>query len=209
MQFPTSIWSAILSVRQDPERVKDLIVRRYRDPIFEFVRRQNLPHEDAEDLTQEVFLRVCREDFLARADRQKGKFRTLLLAVTRHVIGQYRRYELSERRDRRRQIALGDFDVPADGPSDDEFDRLWVKNLVAQAMERLKDDPMVRALRLQMEGRSYQEIAAALGKPVTDVTNYIHRAKDRLRRQIEELITEYSGRDQAPGEIAELMRLVS
>ncbi|HYF00767.1 MAG TPA: sigma-70 family RNA polymerase sigma factor [Planctomycetota bacterium] len=208
MSFPSSIWSAILSVRQDPERVKDLVVRRYREPIYEFVRRQGLPHEDAEDVTQEVFLRVCREDFLERADRQKGKFRTLLLAVTRHVIGQYRRYELSERRDRRRQISLGDFDAPVDPPSNEEFDRLWVRNLVAQAMDRLKDDPMIRALRLQMEGRSYQEIGAALGKSVTDVTNYIHRAKERLRRQIEEIISEYSGREQAPAEIADLMRLV-
>ena len=208
MSFPTSIWSAILTVRQDPDRVKDLVVRRYREPIYEFVRRQGLPHEDAEDVTQEVFIRVCREEFLARADRQKGKFRTLLLAVTRHVIAQYRRYELSERRDRRRQIALGEFDAPADAPSDEEFDRLWVRNLVAQAMERLKDEPMMRALRLQMEGRSYQEIAAALGKSITDVTNHIHRSKDRLRRQIEEIIAEYSGREQAPDEIAELMRLV-
>ncbi|HEX7896851.1 MAG TPA: sigma-70 family RNA polymerase sigma factor [Planctomycetota bacterium] len=208
MQFPTSVWSAILSFRQDPERVKDLVVRRYRDPIFEFARRQGLTHEDAEDVAQEVFLRVCREEFLEKADRQKGKFRTLLLAVTRHVILQFRRYELSERRDRRRQISLGDFDVPADAPADEEFDRLWVKNLVNQAMERLKDDPMIRALKLQMEGRSYQEIADALGKSVSDVTNYIHRSKDRLRRQIEELISEYSAREQAPAEIADLMRLV-
>jgi RNA polymerase sigma-70 factor (ECF subfamily) len=208
VQFPTSVWSAILSVRQDPERVKDLIVRRYRDPIFEFARRQGLPHEDAEDVAQEVFLRVCREEFLEKADRQKGKFRTLLLAVTRHVILQFRRHELSERRDRRRQIALGDFDVPADAPADEEFDRLWVKNLVTQAMERLKAEAMIQALKLQMEGRSYQEIADALGKSVTDVTNYIHRAKDRLRRQIEEMIREYSSREQAPAEIADLMRLV-
>ena len=208
MQFPTSVWSAILSFRQDPERVKDLVVRRYRDPIFEFARRQGLTHEDAEDVAQEVFLRVCREEFLEKADRQKGKFRTLLLAVTRHVILQFRRYELSERRDRRRQISLGDFDVPADAPADEEFDRLWVKNLVTQSMERLKDDPMIRALKMQMEGRSYQEIAEALGKSVSDVTNYIHRAKDRLRRQIEELISEYSAREQAPAEIADLMRLV-
>lgn len=208
MPFPSSVWSAILSVRQDPDRVKDLIVRRYRDPIVEFARRQGLPHEDAEDVAQDVFLRVCREEFLVKADRQKGKFRTLLLAVTRHVILQFRRHELSERRDRRRQISLGDFDVPVDPPSDEEFDRLWVKNLVTQAMERLKAEPAIQALKLQMEGKSYQEIADALGKPMTDVTNYIHRAKDRLRRQIEEIIGEYSSREQAPAEIAELMRLV-
>src|SRR6185369_12698653 len=49
--FPTSIWTTLLSLREDPERVRDLVVRRYRQPIYDFVRRQNLSHEDAEDLT--------------------------------------------------------------------------------------------------------------------------------------------------------------
>jgi RNA polymerase sigma factor (sigma-70 family) len=206
MELPSSIWTVILSVRQDPERVKDLIVRRYRQPVYDFIRMKGLNHEDAEDVTQEVFVRICREEFLEKADRDKGKFRTLLLAVTRNMIAFFRRFELSERRDRRRQISLANMDLPAQEEPDKEFDALWVKNLVTQAMERLQDDPTVRALALQMEGKSYQEIADALGKQVTDVTNYIHRAKLRLRGEIERMISGYSTRDQVPEEIAELIK---
>ena len=206
MELPSSIWTVILSIRQDPERVKDLIVRRYRQPVYDFIRMKGLNHEDAEDVTQEVFVRICREEFLEKADRDKGKFRTLLLAVTRNMIAFFRRFELSERRDRRRQISLANMDLPAQEEPDKEFDALWVKNLVSQAMERLQDDPTVRALALQMEGRSYQEIADALGKQVTDVTNYIHRAKQRLRGEIERMISGYSTRDQMPEEIAELIK---
>lgn len=206
MELPSSIWTVILSIRQDPERVKDLIVRRYRQPVYDFIRMKGLNHEDAEDVTQEVFVRICREEFLEKADRDKGKFRTLLLAVTRNMIAFFRRFELSERRDRRRQISLANMDLPAQEEPDKEFDALWVKNLVSQAMERLQDDPTVRALGLQMEGKSYQEIADALGKQVTDVTNYIHRAKQRLRGEIERMISGYSTRDQMPEEIAELIK---
>lgn len=206
MEFPTSIWSVILSIRQDPDRVKERIVRLYQQPVFDFIRRQGLRHEDAEDVAQEVFVRICREEFLVKADRQKGKFRTLLLAVTKNVIACFRRFELSERRDRRRQIALGDLDVPADPPSDDEFDLLWVKNLVAQAMEHLKDDPVMTALRLQLEGKSYQEISEAMQKQVHDVTNYIHRAKERLRREIERMIGQYSTKEDVASEVSALVK---
>jgi RNA polymerase sigma-70 factor (ECF subfamily) len=208
MDFPTSIWTVILSIKDDPDRVKDLIVRRYREPVYEFLRMKGLGHEDAEDVTQEVFVQICREEFLQKADRQKGKFRTLVLAVTRNLLAFFHRHHMAERRDRRRQVALGEMDLPGDPPSDSEFDSLWVKNLVSQAMERLKDDPMVIALRQQMEGRSYQEIADALGKQVHDVTNFIHRGKQRLRGEIERMIGDYSTKEQVPDEVAHLLKLV-
>jgi RNA polymerase sigma-70 factor, ECF subfamily len=206
--MPSTLWTAILEVRNQPDRVTDLIVRRYRQPIHDFALQQGLPHEDAEDVTQEVFLRVCREEFLVKADRTKGKFRTLLLAVTKHVIAKFREYALAGKRDRRRQVALGDFEIPDELPSDPAFDRLWVQNLVEQARERLKEDLPVRALMLQFEGKSYRDIGIVLGKKETEVTNYIHRGKERLKREIERLIAEYSAHDDVPDEIATLMSLL-
>jgi len=44
-----------------------------------------------------------------------------------------------------------------------------------------------------------------MGRPETDITNFIHRAKQRLRREIESLIREYSGGD-VKTEIAALMQ---
>ncbi|HVR83805.1 MAG TPA: sigma-70 family RNA polymerase sigma factor [Planctomycetota bacterium] len=208
MDFPTSIWTVILSVKDNPERVKDLIIRRYREPVYEFLRMKGLTHEDAEDVTQEVFIQICREDFLKKADRDKGKFRTLLQAVTRNLLAFFHRYNMAERRDRRRKVTLGELDLPSETASDGEFDQLWVKNLVSQAMDRLKDDPMIIALRRQMEGRTYQEIATELGRQVHDVTNYIHRGKTRLRAEIERMIADYSSKEDVPEEVAHLIKLV-
>jgi len=208
MVFPSSIWTVILSVKDDPERVKDLVVRRYRDPVYEFLRMKGLSHEDAEDVTQDVFIQICREEFLQKADRDKGKFRTLVLAVTRNLLAFFHRFQMAERRDRRRKVALGELDLPSDPPPDGDFDQLWVKNLMAQALERLKDDPMVMALRQQLDGLSYQEIATRMGRQVHDVTNFIHRGKARLRAEIERMIAEYSSKDDVPAEVAHLMKLV-
>ena len=208
LQFPTTVWSAIRSIRHDPDQVKDLVVRRYRDPVYQFVRKQGLPHEDAEDVTQEVFLRVCQEDFLEKADRQKGKFRTYLLAVSKHVIGSYRRHALAGVRDRRKETVLDDLVIPIDPPSDMEFDRLWAKNLMTQAFERLGNDPNLKALALQMEGKSYQEISAELGRPIHDVTNHIHRAKRRLREEIKRLIAAYCNKESVADEVTVLTRML-
>jgi RNA polymerase sigma-70 factor (ECF subfamily) len=207
MSFPSSIWTTLRAVKQEPERVKDSLVRRYRQPVHEFLKRQGISHEDAEDLTQEIFVRICKDSFLERIDPEKGRFRSLLLAVSRHVLTSFRRHQLAQGRDRRREVALDDCEIPAEIPPDREFDRLWVQNLVREALDRLPPEPMILALRLQMEGKSYQEIGEKLGRPVTDVTNYVHRAKKRLREEIERLIEEYSGptsRDEIAALLADL-----
>jgi len=99
-------------------------------------------------------------------------------------------------------------DLPEAAPADPEFDRLWVKNLVEQALAKLETDPDVQALRSQLRGESYQQIADRLGKKVTDVTNYLHRARERLGREIEKLIAEYSSQDDVADEIAALRRFL-
>jgi RNA polymerase sigma factor (sigma-70 family) len=205
MNFPSSIWTTIRAIRREPERVKDEVVRRYRSPVYEFIRRQGLTHEDAEDLSQEIFVRICSDGFLSKVDPRKGRFRSLLLAVTRNVVASFRRKELAPMRDRRKTVALETSEISTETEPDAEFDRLWVKNLMSQGMSRMKNDAATSALKLQLEGRSYQEIAGTLKKSETEVTNYIHRAKKRLRTEIETLIRDYSG-DDLQEEIASLVK---
>lgn len=209
MEFPSSIWTTIMQVRTDPERVKDRVVRRYRTPVYEFIRRQGVKHEDGEDLTQEVFVRITGENFLQKIDPAKGKFRSLILAVTRHVIASWQRHQLAGPRDRRKEVAIADdAEIPVEAPPDAEFDQLWVKNLIEQAFERTQADNALAALKLQMSGKSYREIAAELSTTETDVTNLIHRAKQRLRKEVETLIREYSGTEDVEEEIASLLKLL-
>jgi RNA polymerase sigma factor (sigma-70 family) len=206
--MPSTLWTTILQFQKDPERVKDFVVRRYRQPVVEFARLQGLSEEDAEDVAQEVFVRVCQEAFLKKANEIRGKFRTVLLTVTNRVIITLRRHETAGIRDRRRAISMDGVDLPVDAPADPEFDRLWVKNLVTQALERLELDPAVQALRLHLKGLSYQEIAQQLGKKISDINNFIHRARERLRQEIELLIAEYSSREDVADEIAALRRFL-
>ncbi len=206
MSFPSSVWTVLLEARKDPEKVKDVVVRRYRQPVYDYFRRQGLGHEDAEDLVQEVFVRVCHPGFLDRVDPRKGRFRALLLTVTRHVLSSFHRREYAAARDRRREVSLDDCEIPSTIESDAEFDRAWVRHLMAQAFESMGEEPATAALRLQMRGMSYQEIGRAMARSETEVTNYIHRGKKRLRQEIEKLIAEYANRDEVAGEARSLLQ---
>lgn len=208
MQMPSTMWTRILKVREDPVRVKDLVARRYRQPIHDFAVLQGLPLEDAEDVAQEVFMRVCQESFLRKADRDRGRFRSYLLAVTKHVIASLQRYQLAEKRDRRKEISLDDFEVPESVPDDPDFDQLWAKNLVDKALDRLAEDATIPAYRLKIQGKSYKEIAKELGIRESDVSNAVQRAPKRLKREIEKMILEYSTEAEVPGEIAALRKFL-
>ena len=188
--------------------MKDLVVRRYRTPVYEFARKQGLNHEDAEDVAQDVFIRVCAEGFLEKADQSKGRFRTLILAVTRHVIASFRRHALAARRDRRRETSLDDFQFPVDVPPDAEFERAWARNLVHLALDRLKNKPSIDLLTAQMNGATCKELALQLGRTEHAVETALYRVRERLRAEIERLVAEYSAEGQVDEELGSILKLV-
>jgi RNA polymerase sigma-70 factor (ECF subfamily) len=201
VEFPPTFWTVIRRAGTDPQGAREQVVRRYWRPIFEYFRLRGLAHEDAEDLTQVTFLQICRDDFLERADRSKGKFRTLLLAVANHVLDS----------DWRRAYALkrgGGLDaLPLDKaileiperksiPTSAEFDRAWAENLMTEALSKLGPPHREAVEQHYLSGRSYAQIASALRKREDDVKNLIFRGKARLRELVRGLIQEYACDDE-------------
>src|SRR5215831_2198254 len=83
-QFPTTSWSLVLSAGQAAgERSNDALAslcERYWYPLYAYVRRRGYTREEAQDITQEFFVRVLAKHYIGRADRNKGRFRTFLLS---------------------------------------------------------------------------------------------------------------------------------
>ena len=86
--FTTTRWSLILS-SLDAESNKDKagealaqLCRIYWRPIFAFICRKGYSVPDAQDLTQDFFVMVLKGDLIRRADRNRGRFRSLLLRGT-------------------------------------------------------------------------------------------------------------------------------
>ena len=83
--FLTTRWSLILSgadSRNGDREIREAlaeICRIYWRPIFFFIARRGYSPQDAEDLTQDFFVRILSGDWLQKADPARGRFRSLLL----------------------------------------------------------------------------------------------------------------------------------
>jgi RNA polymerase sigma factor (sigma-70 family) len=130
--FPTTVWTRIGEAGALDAEALDEFATRYRPAVVEYLGRRGFRGAAADDLCQEVFLRLLRGDVLAKADRGRGRFRSLLATVTMRVIQDgYRR-----RTDR----PTADLDPgDASGARDSAFDHAWALHLADRALEALRE----------------------------------------------------------------------
>jgi RNA polymerase sigma factor (sigma-70 family) len=123
----------------------------YWRPLYAFLRRQGYGSEDAQDLTQGFFAHLIETRAYARADREKGRFRSFLLGVLKHFI--------ADARDRRQALKRGggmilvklDDKAIAEAEAqigratkwqaEEVYDREWAASLLRQALDRLAQRP--------------------------------------------------------------------
>lgn len=187
MAFQTTVWSEIRAARGGDRAAADALSARYRPLLLAVLTRRGVSPSDAEDLTQEVLLRLFAQDLLERVDPAAGRFRDYLLAVTRRVLSEQRRREGAAKRGGDR--ARVELTEEAAWISDEAFADCWRRDLLQRALDRLRAEQPERhavvELRL-VQGLDYDEVAARLDKPVEHVRVDLHRARKRLVRLIEE-----------------------
>ena len=84
-QFPTTRWSLVVaagdSQRKDARSALVSLCEHYWYPLYAYLRRRGYPADQAQDLTQEFFMRVLEGRYLDRANPSKGRFRSFILAA--------------------------------------------------------------------------------------------------------------------------------
>jgi RNA polymerase sigma-70 factor (ECF subfamily) len=155
------------------ERAFSIIVRAYETPVFNYVLRLVGDRTLAEDLTQEVFMRVFQglSTFSLRS-----KFTTWLFQVTKNrVLDELR---ASERRPRA-VVALED--VPPLEVVDQPMERLEAIDAVWRAVENLTVDLKMALLLRDVVGLSYTEIADSLEITLATVKWRIYKAREEVQ----------------------------
>lgn len=227
VDMPTTIWTDILNARRGGREAMDRILRKYRPPLLAFVLHARFGPEDAEDIVQQIFLTIHEDDVLLKADKARGRFRSLLLAVTRHTLSAKRRHDARLKHGGCIQEYSIDARVAQDGrfsfeeflsaPETDEgFDILWIQNLVRVGLDHLREEcegnrtPDFRALfHVTNDGLGYEQVADRLGAKVTDIKNWVFRARSRLKELVKKEIREYSSsRAEYDSEVAYLLKFV-
>jgi RNA polymerase sigma-70 factor (ECF subfamily) len=159
------------------ERAFSLIVRAYETPVFNYVLRLVGDRSLAEDLTQEVFLRVYQG--LPRFSL-RCKFTTWLFQVTKNrVLDELR---ASERRPRH-LVALDD--IPPLEAVDAPIERGEAVDALWRAIEGLSVDLKMALLLRDVTGLSYTEIADALEITLATVKWRIYKAREEVALALE------------------------
>ena len=166
----------------------DEIVRTYWRKVFNVAYRFVGTYDEAEDLTQEIFIKIFKS--LGTFDR-RANFQTWLISVSRNLcIDRYR----SGRRDREvfaREVDAATVHAEAAGPSPqaraEMRDRI---GLLREALRALSPALRTAVLLRDIHELSYQEIAVKLGIAEGTVKSRINRGRAELARQIERLRAE-------------------
>ena len=152
------------------------VVREHSARVYRLAYRLSGNPQDAEDLTQETFVRVFR----SLADFSPGTFEGWLHRITTNLF-----LDMVRRRQRIRFDALPEDTerLPGTAPSPEQvYADTHLDPQIQAALDALSPEFRVAVVLCDIEGLTYEEIAATLGIKLGTVRSRIHRGRVQLRR---------------------------
>lgn len=167
------------------------IVNLYQRRIYNVCYRFAGAAEDAEDLTQEVFIRMYRT--LKSYDASKGALITWVTTIARNLlVDHFRRSKQERLTDSLEAAPAGDQDaltlseqLPDLGPSPDAgLQTQETQRVVHQALQKLSPELREAVILRDLQDMDYREIAAVLRVPEGTVKSRINRGRAELARHL-------------------------
>ncbi len=159
------------------------IVRQHHQRIYNLAYRYTGRFDEAEDLAQEIFLKVYRT--LASYRPESGALVTWLIRVSRnHIIDHYRKF----RTERSRTDAIdAEFERVEENPArydspGEALEKRELSDLVHQGLLRLSEDLREAVILRDLEGFTYDEMSGLLDVPIGTVKSRINRGRGELAR---------------------------
>ncbi len=161
----------------------DGIVQRHWRKVFNVAYKFVGRHDEAEDLTQDVFLKVFRS--LGTFDR-RANFQTWLISVSRNLCIDHYRSLRKERQTIDRDVDAGSLmPVSSEISADTRLEMRDRAAMLREAMDTLPSTLRMAVLMRDIRELSYQEIATELDLPEGTVKSRINRGRTELARQLE------------------------
>jgi RNA polymerase sigma-70 factor (ECF subfamily) len=183
----------------------------YWRPVYLFLRRQGIPREDAQDLTQSFFAEFIEDRTYVRADPMKGRFRSFVLGTLKHFLAHARDHDRAQKRGggavpvQLDAAAISEAETYAarckNWSADGVFEREWAGSLARQALDRLgreyelggKSD-LFEALKFHVGASpaaavTYEDIARRLGRSAATLRVYAARLRARYRAILREEVS--------------------
>jgi len=157
------------------------LAEEYAGPVFTYVRYSLRHQEDAEDITQEVLVRLWKH----HAHIEPSRVRAWVMQVARNLV-------IDSARRRRARPAVFDavpvadaLAAPAPGTPETETERRELRELLEEAIAELTEPQRSIVVMREIQGLSYEEIAGGLNMPLGTIKVYLHRARRKLREAVQ------------------------
>ncbi len=177
----------IAALKARDERAFNALVARFQDRVYNLIRRLLGNPEEARDVTQEVFVSVFEKVDSYRGDSSIATW--IYRIATNHAKNRIK--YLSRRKDRQKE-SLEAMLVPptssrlsASVPRPDQvYTRETVSRLVDAALGQLDEEQRIVLVLRDVEGQSYEDIAAITGLQLGTVKSRLHRGRQRLKEAL-------------------------
>jgi RNA polymerase sigma-70 factor (ECF subfamily) len=210
--FPTTRWTLVIAAadshRTEARSALVSLCEGYWYPLYAYVRRRGYPADQAQDLTQDFFIRVLEGRYLDRADPDKGRFRAFILTSMKFFLadegdrhraqkrggGKVLSFEISSGEDRYQR-------EPADSETPDRiFERRWALSVLDRVVNRLRDEfvqhgranhfDRLKVFLLDQGETPYAALAREMGTSEGALKVAIHRLRKRYRGLLRQEIAE-------------------
>ena len=204
-RFEATEWTVVLGAAADSSAAAlaamERLCRIYWPAVYAFIRRQGHAPHDAQDLAQDFFARLVEKQSLQHVDRDKGRFRSFLIASLRNFLANARDHAHAAKRGgganvisiEAEQAERGYFDIAdaRDTTPEQSFDRQWALTVLDRALKRLEQEQAAAGKATQFARlreflshaaeAGYDRAAADLGLKPGTVSVAVYRLRQRYR----------------------------
>lgn len=230
-RFQTTSWTSLARARSDPEELARLAAA-YWSPVYAYLRRRGHDPHDAEDLTQGFLADVVlKRDLFGRADPDRGRFRTYLLAALKCFVVDEHRRDVGRGGARPREFvpddpaALGAAEPSREDDPARAFDRQWATTVLSITLGRVRQACAEEGLGAHWtvferrvldpicsggDRASVEGLVRAVGARDRDeVYSMQNSVKRKFRATLREVVSETAPPADVDDELAELRKLLS
>lgn len=168
------------AVKDGDLRKASLLFERYQKPVFNFLARMTMDRDAAEDLTQNVFLRMIK---YRNSYREGNKFQSWIYQIARNVFSDHYQKEKNKRSD------FVNVERVSDQIEDSQMEQeqLEREKILHQSLARLNEEQRELLVLTRFQQLKYEEVAVIMDMTVANIKVKVHRAIQKLREHYFEL----------------------
>lgn len=178
-------------VKQGDKRAFDLLVIKYQHKILALVNRYVSDFSEAQDVSQEAFIRAFRAlpDFRGDSAFYTWLYRIAVNTAKNHLVTRGRKTPTQDIDIEDASVFAGDTHLKDAETPDGLLHRDQLQKVVFDTIEQLPEELRQAITLREIEGLSYEQIAAQMDCPIGTVRSRIFRARDAIDQKMQPLLS--------------------